>query len=78
MLWTSIPHAHEHWRLNNRQAERLSDLENIEHFILAAPPKTSQDAVCILDVVCANRGDVRTDNLDYDALERVRSFLLSG
>ncbi len=77
MPWTSIPHAHEWWRLNNHPTPAPSNLEDVEEFILGAPPKTAQDAACILDVICANRGDVRTDGLDYDALERVRLMLLN-
>ncbi|HVK80573.1 MAG TPA: hypothetical protein VM915_08160 [Verrucomicrobiae bacterium] len=75
MLWISIPHAHEYWRLNRREADSSSTLDEAEAFILNERPSTAQDAACILDVICANGGDVRCDGLDHAALGRVRSFL---
>lgn len=77
MLWTSIAHAHEYWRLNRRLGDPPSRLEEAEAFILNERPITAQDAACILDVVCALNGDARCDGLDLAALQRVRSFLLS-
>jgi hypothetical protein len=75
MSWISIPHAHEYWRLNRRRATPPSDLDDVEAFILTAPPQTIQDAACILDVILANEGDMRTDGLDRSALKRVRGLL---
>jgi hypothetical protein len=75
MPWTSIHHAHEYWRLNRRRADPPSNLDDVEVFILTAPPHTIQDATCILDVIIANEGDMRTDGLDRSALKCVRGLL---
>lgn len=75
MLWISIPHAHEYWRLNRREADPPPTLEEAEAFILNERPSTAQDAACILDVIYAYGGDARCDGLDHAALGRVRSFL---
>jgi hypothetical protein len=74
-MWTSIPHAHEYWRSSRRLPDPPSNLEAAEAFILNEPPVTAQDAVCILDVVCAYGDDVRCDGLDRAALARVRHLL---
>jgi len=78
MSWTSIPHAHEYWRSHRRLANPPSNLEDAEAFILNERPVTAQDAACILDVVCANGGDVRCDGLDHAALGRIRSLLAAA
>ncbi|MBC7767397.1 MAG: hypothetical protein H7124_01280 [Phycisphaerales bacterium] len=75
MSWTSIPHAHEYWRSCRNLADPPADLHAAETFILNERPITAQDAACILDVVCANCGDVRCDGLDLVALGRIRSLL---
>lgn len=75
MSWISIHHAHECWRLNNRCADPPFNLDDVEAYILMAPPQTIQDAACILDVILANEGDTRTDGLDRSALTRVRGLL---
>lgn len=75
MSWTSIHQAHEYWRLNRRSADPPSNLDDVEAFILTAPPRTIQDAANILDVIIANEGDTRTDGLDSRALTRVRGLL---
>jgi hypothetical protein len=75
MSWTSIPHAHEYWQTNRRLAEPPDNLEDVEIFVLSAPPNTAKDAMYILDVVCAYGGDARCDDLDHAALGRVRTFL---
>ena len=75
MSWTSIHHAHEYWRLNRRSDDPPSNLDEVEAFILATPPRSVQDAVCILDIILANEGDMRTDGLDRGALTRVRGLL---
>lgn len=77
MAWTSIPHAHEFWRLTRRIADPPSSLEEVERFILEASPRTHQDAACIIDVVCSYAGDPRCDGLDYAALGRVQIYLSS-
>lgn len=77
MSWISISHAHEYWRLKRRESDPPSDLEQAETFILKGAPANSQDAACMLDVVCAYPGDVRCDGLDHAALQRVRGFLAS-
>lgn len=78
MSWISIHHAHEYWRLNRRAGNPLSNLDEVEFFILATPPQTIQEAVCILDVILANEGDMRTDGLDRGALTRVRGLLAAA
>lgn len=78
MSWTSIHHAHEYWRLNRPLADPSSKLDDAEVFILSARPLTVQDAVCILDVICANDGEWRCDGLDRDALTRIRGLLAAG
>ncbi len=75
MPWTSIPHAHEYWRENRRRIDPPSNLEDAEAFILSERPRTPQDAACILEVICANEGDMRTDGLDREALHRVHGLL---
>lgn len=77
-MWTSIPHAHEYWRCSRTLAEPPSDLDEAERFILTAAPANVQDAACIVDVICAYRGDPRCDDLDRDALERVRTLLFAN
>jgi hypothetical protein len=78
MSWISIHHAHEYWRLNRRSADPPSNLDDVEAFILTAPPHTIQDAMCILDIILANEGDMRTDGLDRSALTRVRGLLAAA
>ncbi len=68
-------HAHEYWRLSRRRGDPPSNLDDVEAFILSTLPQTIQDAVCILDVILANEGDMRTDGLDRSALTRVRGLL---
>lgn len=75
MLWTSIDHAHEYWRSQRQIADPPTDLEDTETFILGQRPRSVQDAICMLDIVCAYPGDARCDGLDHIALERIRDFL---
>ena len=75
MSWTSIPHAHNYWRRQRGQINPFVNLEEVEAFILSEPPTSPEDAACILEVVCANAGDVRCDGLDLAALGRLRTFL---
>lgn len=75
MPWLSIQHAYAYWLQKRELADPQESLEEAEEFILAEPPNTTADAVCILDVVCANAGDVRCDGLDQAALWRVKGFL---
>lgn len=77
MAWTSIHHAHEHWRLSRRLADPPSSLEAAETFILQTRPQTKQDAACIVDVVRSYAGDPRCDGLDYAALGHVQDYLLN-
>ncbi len=78
MAWTSIHHAHEYWKGHRAVAVPPDDLEDAEIFILKGAPKTMQDAVCMLDVVCAYGGDRRCDGLDHAALARVQRFLAAA
>jgi hypothetical protein len=75
MVWGSILHAHEYWRLNGGVAHMASTLEDAETFILNQRPNSAQEAACILDVICAYDGDVRGDGLDLAALRRIHTFL---
>jgi len=75
MSWASIVHAHAYWRDHWNRIDPPSNLEQAETFILNEPPHTTEDATCILDVVCAYYGDARCDGLDHAALARIRSFL---
>ncbi len=75
MSWTSIAHAHEFWRSHRGLIDPPPNLEAAEIFILKAPCATTQDAACILDVVCADGGDTRCDGLDRAALRRIQSFV---
>lgn len=75
MSWTSIPLAHTYWRRHLGLPDRPANLEEAEAFILKHPPATAKDAACILDVVCANGGDLRCDGLDLLALRRVHELL---
>lgn len=76
MSWTSIHQAHEYWRSHRRLSEPPAELEDVETFILQAPPCTPQDAACIVDVVRSYGGDMRCDGLDSAALERVQIYLM--
>lgn len=78
MSWTSVPHAHEYWRLTRGLADPPRDLEAAEAFILQATPSTKQDAICIVDVVRAYGGDARCDGLDTAALARVQHYLAAA
>ena len=74
MSWTSIPHAHTYWRKQRAEINPPANLEDTEVFILSELPMTTEDVACILDVVCANGGDVRCDGLDRVALKRIHAF----
>lgn len=75
MAWTSISEAHAYWSQHKGEIPPPVNLERVEAFILNKRPNTTQDAVCILDIVCAYPGDLRCDGLDHAALRRVRGFL---
>ena len=75
MSWTSIPHAHAYWRDNRDQTDPPTNLDDAETFILSERPRTTAEAACILDVVCASGGDARCDGLDLAALGRVHMLL---
>lgn len=75
MVWNSIQHAHAFWKARWEEEAPTSDFEHAEAFILQRRPVTIHDAACILDVICAYNGDGRTDELDRDALLRLRGLL---
>ncbi len=75
MSWNSILQAHAHWRRSKAAFDTESDLDQTECFILSETPANAAEAACILEVICANGGDVRCDGLDLAALGRVHNFL---
>lgn len=78
MAWQSTADAHAYWRAYHQDNQPPSLFYEAEVFVLSRRPQCTDDAICILEVICANGGDNRVDGLDVAGLQRVKEFLLRG